>query len=92
MGSPRATAKGGPGDEVPRLRMDIKLLTDVEKESIGERQPLPERYLRLADDDRANVHARAVLRRVTEVDDVAVGDGVVLAFEAHFAVIAARRQ
>jgi quinolinate synthase len=31
--------------------MDIKLLTDVEKESIGERQPLPERYLRLSDDE-----------------------------------------
>jgi quinolinate synthase len=31
--------------------MDIKLLTDVEKASIGERQPLPERYLRLADDE-----------------------------------------
>ena len=25
--------------------MDIKLLTDVEKASIGERQPLPDRYL-----------------------------------------------
>jgi quinolinate synthase len=31
--------------------MDIKLLTQVEKESIGERQPLPERYLRLSDDE-----------------------------------------
>jgi quinolinate synthase len=31
--------------------MDIKLLTDVEKVSIGERQPLPERYLRLSDDE-----------------------------------------
>jgi quinolinate synthase len=31
--------------------VDIKLLTDVEKQSIGERQPLPERYLRLADDE-----------------------------------------
>ena len=31
--------------------MDIKLLTDVEKQSIGERQPIPERYLRLADDE-----------------------------------------
>src|SRR5438045_8996087 len=31
--------------------MDIKLLTDVEKESIGERQPVPERYLRLSDDE-----------------------------------------
>jgi hypothetical protein len=28
--------------------MDIKLLTDVEKASIGERQPLPERYLAAA--------------------------------------------
>ncbi|MFL5487998.1 MAG: quinolinate synthase NadA [Gemmatimonadaceae bacterium] len=31
--------------------MDIKLLTDVEKASIGERQALPERYLRLSDDE-----------------------------------------
>lgn len=31
--------------------MDIKLLTNVEKESIGERQPLPEAYLRLSDDE-----------------------------------------
>ncbi len=31
--------------------MDIKLLTDVEKQSIGERQPIPERFLRLSDDE-----------------------------------------
>ena len=31
--------------------MDIKLLTQVEKDSIGERQPLPENYLRLSDDE-----------------------------------------
>jgi quinolinate synthase len=31
--------------------MDIRLLTQVERESIGERQPLPERYLRLSDDE-----------------------------------------
>ena len=31
--------------------MDIKLLNQVEKQSIGERQPLPERYLRLSDDE-----------------------------------------
>jgi quinolinate synthase len=31
--------------------MDIKLLTDVEKASIGERQPLPEEYLGLSDDE-----------------------------------------
>ena len=31
--------------------MDIKLLNQVEKESIGERQPLPENYLRLSDDE-----------------------------------------
>ncbi len=31
--------------------MDIKLLTEVEKQSIGERQPLPDRYLRLSDDE-----------------------------------------
>jgi quinolinate synthase len=31
--------------------MDIKLLTEVEKQAIGERQPLPEKYLRLSDDE-----------------------------------------
>jgi quinolinate synthase len=31
--------------------MDVKLLNQVEKESIGERQPLPDRYLRLSDDE-----------------------------------------
>jgi quinolinate synthase len=31
--------------------MDIHLLNQVEKQSIGERQPLPERYLRLSDDE-----------------------------------------
>jgi quinolinate synthase len=29
----------------------LKLLTDFEKQSIGERQPLPDRYLRLSDDE-----------------------------------------
>jgi quinolinate synthase len=31
--------------------MDIKLLNQVEKQSIGERQPLPDKYLRLSDDE-----------------------------------------
>jgi quinolinate synthase len=31
--------------------MDIHLLTQVERQSIGERQPIPERYLRLSDDE-----------------------------------------
>jgi quinolinate synthase len=31
--------------------MDIQLLNQVEKQSIGERQPLPETYLRLSDDE-----------------------------------------
>jgi len=31
--------------------MDIHLLNQVERQSIGERQPLPERYLRLSDDE-----------------------------------------
>jgi len=31
--------------------MDIQLLTQVEKQSIGERQPLPDKYLRLSDDE-----------------------------------------
>jgi quinolinate synthase len=43
--------------------MDIQLLTQVEKQSIGERQPLPERYLRLSDDemDERIVAAKAKL-------------------------------
>jgi quinolinate synthase len=31
--------------------VDLKLLTQVEKQSIGERQPLPEQYLRLSDEE-----------------------------------------
>ena len=31
--------------------MDIKLLTPVERQSIGDRQPLPEKYLRLSEDE-----------------------------------------
>jgi quinolinate synthase len=31
--------------------MDIRLLTQVEQQSIGERQPLPDAYLRLSDDE-----------------------------------------
>jgi quinolinate synthase len=31
--------------------LDIKVLTDFEKQSIGERQPLPDKYLRLSDDE-----------------------------------------
>jgi quinolinate synthase len=31
--------------------MDIKLLTQVEQQSIGERQPIPDQYLRLSDDE-----------------------------------------
>ena len=49
--------------------MDINLLTDVEKASIGERQPLPERYLRLSDEEmearitraKATLGGRAVI-------------------------------
>ena len=39
--------------------MDIKLLTEVEKASIGERQPLPEQYLRLSDEEMDARIARA---------------------------------
>jgi quinolinate synthase len=39
--------------------VDIKLLNEVEKESIGERQPLPEKYLRLSDDEMDARIARA---------------------------------
>ena len=43
-------ARRGGGPRGNRI-MDIKLLTQVEKESIGERQPLPEQYLRLSEDE-----------------------------------------
>jgi quinolinate synthase len=46
---PRASASGNGARG--QVNMDIKLLTEVEKASIGERQPLPERYLRLSDDE-----------------------------------------
>jgi quinolinate synthase len=39
--------------------VDIKQLNEVEKESIGERQPLPEKYLRLSDDEMDARIARA---------------------------------
>src|SRR3954462_1487619 len=49
--------------------MDIKILTDVEKASIGERQPLPERYLRLSDDE---MDARIAAARKTLGDRVVI--------------------
>src|SRR3954464_5213726 len=42
--------------------MDIKLLNQVEKQSIGERQPLPESYLRLSEDE---MDARIVAAKET---------------------------
>src|SRR3954470_8956571 len=42
--------------------MDIKLLNQVEKQSIGERQPLPESYLRLSEDE---MDARIVAAKQT---------------------------
>src|SRR5450830_1012011 len=47
--------------------MDILLLNEVEKQSIGERQPLPERYLRLSEDEmdaRIDVAKRALGERL----------------------------
>src|SRR6188508_3361063 len=49
--------------------MDIKILTDVEKASIGERQPLPERYLRLSDDE---MDARIAAAKATLGDRVVI--------------------
>ena len=49
--------------------MDIKVLTDVEKASIGERQPLPERYLRLSDDE---MDARIAAAKKTLGDRVVI--------------------
>src|SRR6478609_1526460 len=48
-GSAERRASSRPGRA--HRSMDIKLLTQVEKESIGERQPLPEQYLRLSEDE-----------------------------------------
>ena len=39
--------------------MDVQLLTEFEKTQIGERQPLPDRYLGLPDDEMAERIARA---------------------------------
>ena len=39
--------------------MDVALLTEFEKTQIGERQPLPDRYLGLSDDEMAERIARA---------------------------------
>src|SRR5919206_2351310 len=49
--------------------MDIKLLTQVEKQSIGERQPLPEKYLRLSDDE---MDARIAAAKETLGDRVVI--------------------
>jgi quinolinate synthase len=49
--------------------MDIKLLTEVEKQSIGERQPLPEQYLRLSDDE---MDARIAAAKATLGDRVVI--------------------
>src|SRR5258705_10587565 len=49
--------------------MDIKLLTDVEKASIGERQPLPEKHLRLSDDE---MDARIAAAKKTLGDRVVI--------------------
>ncbi len=49
--------------------MDIKLLTEVEKQSIGERQPLPEQYLRLSDDE---MDARIAAAKSTLGDRVVI--------------------
>ena len=49
--------------------MDIKLLTDVEKASIGERQPLPDAYLRLSDDE---MDARIAAAKSTLGDRVVI--------------------
>jgi quinolinate synthase len=49
--------------------MDITLLTEVEKASIGERQPLPEQYLRLSDDE---MDVRIAAARATLGDRVVI--------------------
>jgi quinolinate synthase len=49
--------------------MDIKLLTQVEKQSIGERQPIPEQYLRLSDDE---MDARIAAAKATLGDRVVI--------------------
>jgi quinolinate synthase len=47
----------------------LKLLTEVEKASIGERQPLPEKYLRLSDDE---MDARIAAAKATLGDRVVI--------------------
>ena len=49
--------------------MDIKLLTDIETASIGERQPLPDRYLRLSEDE---MDARIAAAKETLGDRVVI--------------------
>jgi quinolinate synthase len=49
--------------------LDIKLLTEVEKASIGERQPLPEKYLRLSEDE---MDARIAAAKKTLGDRVVI--------------------
>ncbi|MDQ3070331.1 MAG: quinolinate synthase NadA [Acidobacteriota bacterium] len=49
--------------------MNVQVLTDYEKTQIGERQPLPERYLRLSDEEMATRIAAA---------KAALGDRVVI--------------
>jgi quinolinate synthase len=49
--------------------MDIKLLNQVEKQSIGERQPLPENYLRLSEDE---MDARIAAAKQTLGDRVVI--------------------
>jgi quinolinate synthase len=49
--------------------MDIRLLTQVEKQSIGERQPLPDAYLRLSDDE---MDARIAAARATLGDRLVI--------------------
>ncbi len=49
--------------------MDIQLLNQVEKQSIGERQPLPERYLRLSEDEMDERIAAAVIKFADFIGD-----------------------
>src|SRR5262245_21665053 len=47
----------------------IKVLTQVEKQSIGERQPIPDKYLRLSDDE---MDARIAAAKATLGDRLAI--------------------
>ncbi len=58
----RKIGKSFTSDALHEEQMDIELLSKVKGEQIGERQPLPDRYLGLADEEMVDRIARARVR------------------------------